>query len=93
MEIHTCNPSTWEVEAGRSGVEDQLQPHGKFEASLSYLRPCPKKLSKVKNKSNPGKLLFVRFVLFEIRASCNPEWISDPLVPPLKSWDYSYIPL
>ena len=31
--VHGPNPSTWEVEAGRSGV----QLHSEFEASLDYM--------------------------------------------------------
>lgn len=30
-----CNPSTWEVEAGRSGVQGYLQLHREFKASLN----------------------------------------------------------
>jgi hypothetical protein len=42
MVAHTCNPSTWEAEAGGS----------KFRASPSYiLRPC------LKNKTNKIKYL------------------------------------
>jgi hypothetical protein len=37
--VRTCNPSTSEVEAGRSGVRDQSELHSEFEASLDFMRP------------------------------------------------------
>ena len=45
--IYTCNPRTQEVvEAGGSGVQDQLKLHSEFEASLDYLRTCFKTTNK-----------------------------------------------
>lgn len=40
--VHTCNPSTSEVVAGRAGVRHQSELHSEFEASLDYMRPLPK---------------------------------------------------
>jgi hypothetical protein len=34
MVVHTCNCSTWEVEAEGSGIQGQSQLHIKFEARL-----------------------------------------------------------
>jgi hypothetical protein len=34
MVVHNYNPSTWEVEAGRSGVQGQSQLCTEYEASL-----------------------------------------------------------
>jgi hypothetical protein len=39
MVVAACNPGTWEVKAGRSGVQSPPQPHGKLEAILSFKRP------------------------------------------------------
>jgi hypothetical protein len=36
MAVHTCNPSTWEVEAEELGVYPWL--HSEFEASLGHMR-------------------------------------------------------
>lgn len=36
---HTCNPSIWEVEAGRSGVQGQPQLHREFKTYLGYRKP------------------------------------------------------
>lgn len=43
---YACSPSTWEVEAGMSEVQGHPQQHAKFETSLSYMRPCPKRKQK-----------------------------------------------
>jgi hypothetical protein len=41
---HDYNPSTWEVEAGESLVQDEPGLHIEFLASLSYIvRPSQKK--------------------------------------------------
>lgn len=34
MVAHSCHPSSWEVEAGGSEIQDHLQLHRKFQASL-----------------------------------------------------------
>lgn len=34
-----CNPSTWEVDARGSGVQDQPKLHSECEASMDYMRP------------------------------------------------------
>lgn len=34
MVAHACNLKTWNMKTGRSGVQDQPQPHSKLEASL-----------------------------------------------------------
>jgi hypothetical protein len=36
MVVHTCNPSTWEAEAGGLKVQDQTGLHGKLQASVGY---------------------------------------------------------
>lgn len=33
MVAHSCNPSTWETEAGEPGVEGQPQLHRDFETA------------------------------------------------------------
>lgn len=39
-EVHTCKPSTWELEASlRVEVQDYSQLDSKFEASLEYKQP------------------------------------------------------
>lgn len=38
MIAHTCNPSTWDGEAGISKVQDQPQLNGELEAILGYLK-------------------------------------------------------
>jgi hypothetical protein len=49
VEVHACNPSTWEV-AG------ELRLHSKFKVSLDYIpTPCLKKTNKqTKNKGGGG---------------------------------------
>jgi hypothetical protein len=47
--VHTCHLSTWEVEAGRSGVQGYLLLHKDFEAILNY-----KMLSQNKTKLQEG---------------------------------------
>lgn len=46
---HTCDPSTQEVEAGRSGVRGQLQLHSKLPATGD---PSQKARKKKKKKVN-----------------------------------------
>lgn len=36
-------PSTWEVKAERTIIQDLPLLHGELEASLGYLRPCLRK--------------------------------------------------
>lgn len=36
--VHACDPSTWEMEAERSGVQGHVE-HFEFEASLGYTTP------------------------------------------------------
>jgi hypothetical protein len=43
MGAHNYEPSSWKVDAKRSGVKGQLQSHSKFEVRVDYIRPCPKK--------------------------------------------------
>jgi hypothetical protein len=38
MVANFCNLSTWEAEAGRSGVQGQFELHSKFQASLKQTR-------------------------------------------------------
>ena len=45
---HICDPSTWEMEAGRSSVQGQAQPHHELKASLGYMRIFFKKRKKEK---------------------------------------------
>lgn len=42
MVVHPSDPSTGEVEAGRSGVQGQSQLRSEFEANVDYVRPCLK---------------------------------------------------
>ena len=35
--MHACNPSTWEVGAGRRGVQRHPGLYNEFEAILSYM--------------------------------------------------------
>lgn len=44
----SCDPNTWDLEAGRSGVENPLSLQMEFSANLSCLRPC------LKNKQRDG---------------------------------------
>lgn len=41
--VHACNPSTWEVEAGRSEVQGNLVYVAGFKDSLDCMIPSPKK--------------------------------------------------
>lgn len=41
--VHTCNASTWKVEAGKANVQGCPQLHNELEASLGYMRSCLKK--------------------------------------------------
>jgi hypothetical protein len=47
---HTCNPSTWEAEAGRLQIWGQPELHSELEAILGYIET-----SCVKNKQNRMK--------------------------------------
>lgn len=38
--VHICYFSTWEVDAVGSGVECYPQQHGKYKASVVYIKPC-----------------------------------------------------
>lgn len=42
MLMHTYNPSTGVVEAGRSEVPGHPQLHSETETSLDYMQPCLK---------------------------------------------------
>lgn len=53
MVAQACNPDTKEAEARGSGVQSHSQLHGKFKASLGYIRSC-------------GFCLFVCFLNFLI---------------------------
>lgn len=51
-----CNPTTWEVELGGSGVRAYLLLHSKFEASLAYTKPnSKKKWKEVKERERRGQ--------------------------------------
>lgn len=41
------NSALWGVWVGGLGIPGQTQPHGKFEASIAYLRPYFKKEKKM----------------------------------------------
>lgn len=49
-----CDPSTWDVKAGRTGNESQPQLHSKSEVSLDYTKHCrkEKKQKKKRNRRN-----------------------------------------
>lgn len=36
--VHVCNPSSWEVETGRLGVQDLTKIHSKLKNCLTYMR-------------------------------------------------------
>jgi hypothetical protein len=38
--IHVCNPSTWEEEAGRSGIQDYLWLSREFKTGWDNMRAC-----------------------------------------------------
>lgn len=40
--VCTCNPSIWEVKAGRLGVQGQTQLLSEFKASQGYMSSCLK---------------------------------------------------
>lgn len=40
--VHTCSLSTWDLEAGGSGVQGLSRPHNGLEANVSYVKPCLK---------------------------------------------------
>jgi hypothetical protein len=58
---HTSHFSPWEVEAGKSGIPNQLTIHSESEASLGYMDPVmgkknpPKQKQKTKAFPNLGK--------------------------------------
>lgn len=41
--VHTCNPRSWKVQAGKSGRQDPPWLHSRSEASLGSMRQCHKK--------------------------------------------------
>ena len=43
--VHTCNPSTWEVDTGRSRVPGHLQLPSQLKASPGYVETCFRKES------------------------------------------------
>jgi hypothetical protein len=47
MAVHTCNPSTWETKAGRSGVA------GQPELFSSLIQPNKNKTKEEEEKSSP----------------------------------------
>lgn len=53
MVTHTCDPSTQEVEAGRSGVQGQLQLHSKLPATGDPSQKTRKKKKKVNDTLLP----------------------------------------
>lgn len=46
MGLHTCDPSTWELETGESEVHGHSRLHSRSGASLNYLRTFLKKTRK-----------------------------------------------
>jgi hypothetical protein len=56
MVVHSCNPSTQEVEAGGSQIRGQLGLHSKFQTSLGYIvRPCLQNKQTTKQKEKRKK--------------------------------------
>lgn len=56
MLMHACNPTTWEVDARGSVVQEFKTILSKFEASLGYTSPClGKKKEKKKRKERKQK--------------------------------------
>lgn len=37
MGAHACNPNTWEVDAGASGVHSHLELQSEFKAAVDYI--------------------------------------------------------
>lgn len=52
--VHACNWSTWEVEAGESGVQDHLSLYSKLEASLDYIVSKKKLCEHVNHEQKPN---------------------------------------
>lgn len=63
MVIHSCQPSTGKVEAGRSEDEGHSQLHSKFEASLGYIKP---------------RLLFYVYVILFQNGTIEPTPMTKP---------------
>lgn len=57
MKTHAYNPSTWDVETGRS-VQAHLLLHLslRFKASPGYIRPCLKKANRQKQRETESEM-------------------------------------
>ena len=66
--VHICHPSTWEMEAGGSGVQGHPWLHSEFEASLGYMRPC------LKTINSTGDILRTLAVLQPVSGGVGGSW-------------------
>lgn len=53
--MHTRNPRSWEVEAGRSAVQGHAWLPGKFEVGLAYLKLFLEKMKGRRRESRRGR--------------------------------------
>lgn len=51
---HAYNPSTWDVEAGSSQVQNHALLHSEFKVIVGYLRPCLKNKQTSKQEKEEG---------------------------------------
>jgi hypothetical protein len=52
MVASLCNPSTWKVEVGGSGVQGYLYLDGEFKANLGYMRQYLITITTTKQQQN-----------------------------------------
>lgn len=64
MVAHPCNLSTLEVKAGGSEVQEYLQLHNEFKASLSDMRHYVKKGEGEKKKKNLNRVFVRQYLAF-----------------------------
>lgn len=55
MVAHTWNLSTWEMEAGDSGVKGQLHLHSKLKINLSYMKETSSQKKEAKEEEDEEK--------------------------------------
>jgi hypothetical protein len=78
MVTQICNPNTWEIEVGRSGVQGHPQTY-KVRGQLGYVRLCLKDTLKKQNK----QIKQTNKQTKHKKPSC--EWWHVPLIQALKS--------
>lgn len=69
--VHSCNLSTWEVEARKAKVQDHTQLHGKLKTSLSYLN---KEREKENKRQRNGRLFWLSFGGFCLWTVGTSQW-------------------